>query len=843
MKLWYTEFIKLFLASVPNYNMCGDNMKKRNFIIFVIILSISFLVSFSENPFAEENNSQKVRIGWFDAPALHGEDDNGNKVGYDYDYLEALRQYTNWEYEYVEDSFSECYDWLKNGEIDLMGIVNKNPEREKIFDYSDTPQGTEYCNLLVLENNNKYAYHNYEDFNGMVIGIEEGTYQLSLLENFAKENNFTFRKKIFAIMSDASKALENGEIDAMLASNTDAVSSYMSNEGKYKRIAEFSPTSYYFVVTKGNKVLLKELNQAMMNLTVYNPTFATDLYNKYYGVFYSDVLTFTEKEKEFIESNPEVYILYDVNWPPIEFYDEKEKIFKGVSPSIIKLINENSGLNIEPVDYQNSVEVLKDFQDGKLKNALTCLTYDFNWAKKNKVSITQPFATTTIVNVTKDRGKALKTVAVVEVDFITEMVKKHFPNLELIIFDNVVNCLDAVADGKVDCTYINGFQSEYYMSTPKYKNLFYHTIDAFTQPICIGVSEDADPNLFSVMNKSLASISKENINTILFSNSNKESGFSLSSYIQRHPIRAIIFLGIVFILLMAIGYGITNKEIKNKNKVLLQYNRYNELMGMVGDIFFEYNYDTKDIKFRNLPTYIDKEELSKRTDEAKNDIDYIFHYISQGIDTNVDMDILCNDDIKRCFELDLKIIEDEKDVKRYAIGKLKNVDKERKEIRDLIEEATRDSMTKLLNQESFKQMTQSALNESGTLILIDIDDFKNINDNYGHDIGDEVIKQVAEIIKNSSRNNDIAGRIGGDEFGLFLIGLTVKEDVNKICERINENTGQIKVSDSSNRVSLSIGAVISDGKESYEKIFKLADKELYSVKNSGKGSHSVIRIS
>ena len=816
-------------------------MKKINSIILFIIL-LAFIVSHPMESFAT-GQTKKIRVGWFDAPALHGEDEFGNKIGYDYDYLEAIRQYTNWEYEYVEGSFSECYEWLKNGEIDLMGVVNKNPDREKIFDYSDTPQGTEYCNLLVLENNNKFSYHNYEEFEGMKIGIEEGTHQLSLLESFAKENNFTFEKKIYPIMSEASKALENGEIDAMLASNTDAVSSYMSKEGKYKRIAEFSPTSYYFVVTKGNKELLKELNQAMMNLFVYNPTFTTDLYNKYYGDFYSDALTFTDEEREFIQSNPKVYILYDVNWPPIEFYDQKEKIFKGVSPSIINLINENSGLNIEPVDYQNSVEVLKDFQAGALENSLTCLTYDFNWAKKNKVSITQPFATTTIVNVTKDRGKELKIVAVVEVDFITEMVKRHFPNLKPVVYDNVTQCLDAVLDGKVDCTYINGFQSEYYMSTPKYKNLSYHTIDAFVQPICIGVSENSDPRLFSVMNKSLASISKESINTILFSNSNKEAKFNLSNYIQTHPVRALITLGVIFLLLMGIGYSIVNKEIKNKNKVLLQYNRYNELMGMVGDIFFEYNYDTEDIKFRNLPSYLNKEELSKINDEVENDENYIYYHISRGKDAKSDIDIVCNDDMIMCFELDLKIIKDKKDVKRYAIGKLKNVDKERKERKLLIEEAKSDSLTKLLNQESFKQMTQNALKESGTLILMDIDDFKDINDNYGHDVGDEVIKQVAEVIKNSSRDNDIAGRIGGDEFGLFLVALTNKEDIDSICERLNENVSKIKDKEKVFGISLSIGGIVSNGRESYEEIFKLADKELYSVKSRGKGDHSIIKIS
>lgn len=819
----------------------GGIMRKTKIMTFFVLISILFGSFLDSNSFAESRN-QKIRVGWFDAPALHAEDEDGSKQGYDYDYLEAIRQYTNWEYEFVKGSFSDCYQWLADGKIDIVGIVNKNPEREKVFAFSDIPQGTEYCNLLTLNKNDKYPYQDYKSFDGMKIGIEDGTFQLSLLENFAKENGFTFKKKIFPVMSDAAKALEKGEIDAMLASNTDAVSAYMSKNGNYKKIAQFSPTSFYFAVTKGNTELLKELNRAMMDLYVYNPTFSNDLYFKYYGAYYSEELTFTDAEKEFIKSNPRVYIMYDKNWPPIEYYDKRNETFKGITPSTIALINEISGLDIVPLDFQNSVEVLKEFQAGKTKNSITVLTYDYSWANKNKVSVTQPFATTTIVNVTKDRKKVQKKVSLVKVDYITEMVKKHFPNLQPVYYDNVAQCLQAVIDGKVDCTYINGFQSEYYMSKPRYKELYYHTIDSFNQPLCIGVSENADKELFSILSKSLASISKENLNTILFRNSNKETELTLYYLIQMHPTKAIICAGIIFTILLIIGYKLTQKEIKNKNMLLLQYNRYNELMDMVGDIFFEYEYCKENIQFKNLPDYLDASKLANKNCKHKKNNTCIFYYLNQGKDTQVDMYVPCSDGEKRWFELDIKVIKDEDGKNRYAIGKLKNIDKDKKEKHQLMEKATKDLMTGLLNQASFKQMTMTVISKPGTFIIMDIDNFKYINDNFGHDVGDEVIKQVAQIIKESCRQYDVSGRIGGDEFGLFLLEITDQGQIEKICERINAKVSAIKLEDNFKKVTMSMGATITTGDQSYEDVFRFADQQLYSVKKNGKASHRIAKI-
>lgn len=727
-----------------------------------------------------------------------------------------------------------------------MGIINKTPEREEFLNFSDIPQGTEYCTLFVLPENKEYNFQDFKSFDGITVGAEEGTYQISLLEDFARVNNFDYFVKIYPTLMEASEALSNKEIDALLASNTDSIPSY-------KMVAQFSSDLFYFVVHKNNTQLIGELNKAMNDLFTYNPNFSNDLYSRYYGFTSSDEFGFTREEILFINQNPEINIICDVNWPPIEYYSKKEGKFDGITPEIIDLINSNSGLNIKGVDYINSVEVLKEFQSGNLENSLTVMGYDFNWAKRNKVKITQPFMTTSIVNVSRDRNNTPRKAAVVELDFITEKIKKHYPHLELKAYDDVKQCMDAVINGEVDCTYINGIQSEYYMSIIDYKKLSYHTVDTFVQPLCIGVSENSSPYLFSIISKSLATIPKEKINTILFHNSNKEIDNNLLYYVQMNPVKSIVIIMSFFVFLIIIGFTITKERMDSKNIILLEYNRYNELMGMVGEIIFEYNYDEDMIVFKNLPDYMEEKQIIhsysnwSRNILENNDVSIdncIFTHIKKGEDNKVELHLLGKDGVKRWFETDIKVIKDKNGNNKYAIGKMKNIDTEKTEKEKLIEKASIDSMTKILNHRSFERSTNQILKSKGTLLVIDIDNFKNINDSYGHDIGDKVLISFAHILKTVCRKKDIVGRIGGDEFAVFLNGYINKAGVEKFCKKMNQVVKTISPVKSMKGITISIGAAIdTTGKQEYKDMYKEADIQLYKTKKKGKDSYTVCVIS
>lgn len=149
-----------------------------------------------------------------------------------------------------------------------------------------------------------------------------------------------------------------------------------------------------------------------------------------------------------------------------------------------------------------------------------------------------------------------------------------------------------------------------------------------------------------------------------------------------------------------------------------------------------------------------------------------------------------------------------------------------------------DPLTGLSNRRSLEERYQQSelLKEDYAVIMGDIDDFKKVNDTYGHDIGDKVLKAVAEIFKASVRNNDIVCRWGGEEILIFLPKCS-REDAVSIAERILENIRDLKIDaldETVFQVTMTLGVSVSFEAESFEEVMRAADRRLYDGKHAGK---------
>ncbi len=127
------------------------------------------------------------------------------------------------------------------------------------------------------------------------------------------------------------------------------------------------------------------------------------------------------------------------------------------------------------------------------------------------------------------------------------------------------------------------------------------------------------------------------------------------------------------------------------------------------------------------------------------------------------------------------------------------------------------------------------------IIIFDVDDFKLINDSYGHGIGDLYLQEVVKAAKSCLRAGDIIGRLGGDEFIILLNNISAKDNVIKVLNRILENVREIKVKGTANLdASISAGvAVAPEHGETYEELVGIADKALYKAKEAGKNNYIV----
>ena len=179
------------------------------------------------------------------------------------------------------------------------------------------------------------------------------------------------------------------------------------------------------------------------------------------------------------------------------------------------------------------------------------------------------------------------------------------------------------------------------------------------------------------------------------------------------------------------------------------------------------------------------------------------------------------------------------------LRRVENILDSREKIKDLTEEATMDQMTGLYNKSGTVQaLTDACAGQEGFLLIIDLDSFKLVNDLYGHDFGDSILKCFADVLRNNTRENDIKGRIGGDEFAAFLVNTKEESRIATFSKAMNEEflLGAKKIlgEDMNIPLGVSIGAVkVPENGTDYEELFKLADHELYGVKQNGKHGYSV----
>jgi len=160
----------------------------------------------------------------------------------------------------------------------------------------------------------------------------------------------------------------------------------------------------------------------------------------------------------------------------------------------------------------------------------------------------------------------------------------------------------------------------------------------------------------------------------------------------------------------------------------------------------------------------------------------------------------------------------------------------------LYELATKDDMTKLFNRRHFLELTQRELSQQqrtkslGFVLMIDIDHFKKVNDNYGHAAGDQAIINVANILKDNLRLYDIVGRVGGEEFSMFLPNCE-KDIAIQIAERIRNKVADLSTLFRKNSIKLTISIGLTarqENESSIDSMLHRADKALYQAKNSGR---------
>ena len=194
-----------------------------------------------------------------------------------------------------------------------------------------------------------------------------------------------------------------------------------------------------------------------------------------------------------------------------------------------------------------------------------------------------------------------------------------------------------------------------------------------------------------------------------------------------------------------------------------------------------------------------------------------------------------------------KVFYDTSDEAYHMIQFIKSIDQEKRKEQLLVRKTKQDSMTGLYNKATTEEMIQKALDEIceepgiHALIVLDIDAFKSVNDTYGHAFGDSVIKHFTHVLRHNLRATDIIGRVGGDEFAVFLTDIPSMTLLHQIAANlVAKLNDEVAHEGGYVRISASVGiACVANGEKDFEKLFAHADDALYASKRRGRNCYTI----
>ncbi len=317
----------------------------------------------------------------------------------------------------------------------------------------------------------------------------------------------------------------------------------------------------------------------------------------------------------------------------------------------------------------------------------------------------------------------------------------------------------------------------------------------------------------------------------------------------------VVTLAAVLLFLYHVHYSSkTLRELGNERDVLRQAEeRYNIIEEFTETVMFHGDFKTDNIKFGGIYEHIYKRKpMIEHIGDLSKPHPYVLEedmdqYIKIGRDIEAgiassygEYRIQCTDGTVQWHRLEYKILFDKDNRPEQLVGKISNIDAHKREMQIMSIAAETDAMTGLLNQAATRRYIRHFLNGSGKdglhgFMLIDVDNFKAVNDQMGHAIGNKTLTAVANEIKTAVRATDIVGRMGGDEFIIFIKKVPSIEFLKAKAAEICSTLECVNVKHALNMpISVSIGVSVYDKQGDYDILFEEADTALYTAKAQGK---------
>ncbi len=526
-------------------------IKRKTALLLCLILLLTAVFALPAHGAAHE--PKVVRVGWYES-AFHRTDQFGRRSGYGYEYQQRVAIYTGWTYEYVEGSWSELFEKLVAGEIDLLSDVSYTPERAEKILYSGEAMGGEDYHVFISPDNTEIRPDDFSTMNGKRLGVNKNSIQEQLFIEWAEKHDvYPEIIELTAKTPELLEMLAKGEIDMLVTLDT------YGNSANIVPVCKVGAAQSFFGINKNRPDLKQDLDVAMNRLLEDNRDFNQQMTEKFNKA--SAVNSFlTTEEKNWVAAHGTIRVGYRDDFLPYSDCNDESGVLTGALADYLafaKTAEKNAELNFETRAFKTTEEALQALINGEVDCVfpVNLSAYD---GEQRGIIITDPFVSTEMyvavrsdsqIGVSPDRKMSVATVKG-HLNHET-FIKDNFPDWEIRLYDDSAAGFQAVSAGEADCALVSSYRlNSVGDSLVKYKLSPLATGAAMGMAFAVDKSDDC---LYSILNKVNRLIPDAAINASLTNNSFAQSRVTFLEYLKDNlatviAVIAVIIAAILFLL-------------------------------------------------------------------------------------------------------------------------------------------------------------------------------------------------------------------------------------------------------------------------------------------------------
>ena len=473
-----------------------------------IMLSVHCRAAETNNDETQTKQQKIIRIGSFE-DTFNYVDQNGVRRGYGYELMQALAGYTGWKFEYVKCDWSDCFDKLENGEIDIVGDISYTDERAQKMLFSDDPMGEEKYVLYADLSNMDIGTYDFKFMDGKRVGVLMDTEPEIMLTEWENKNDIHTEHINVNNDDDVEKKLANHEIDCFVSLEE----SIWSEQG-ISSVATIGKSGIYFAINKERSDIKTELDGAMRQMEQDSPFFKADLYKKYFTLDYCQSLT--GGEKSWLEEHGGIRIGFLSNDAAVFSLDEETGKLTGMLSEYFSYAKDclgNQTLEFNIQEYDDYDEMLQALQEREIDMIFYTGRNPY-FAEKNGYALTNTAWTYSLMAVTDEEKFDENKVYTVAVPREKYALKQHiafsYPQWKLVDCDSLDDAADMVIHEKADCFLMGASQAMIYDNSRKFRSIpLTKTMEA-----CFAV-KSGEATLLSILNKTLKAMPSDMLTSAL----------------------------------------------------------------------------------------------------------------------------------------------------------------------------------------------------------------------------------------------------------------------------------------------------------------------------------------